>query len=142
MQMLIIISWREKLGKCWIFFLSQIFCSHFDNEFLKTDSLTLKDCPSCERVWARCTRRWRQNQLIIKPVVGIAIKNMSTAQPVVLLCCQASVMQQKSRMAEMEELLKSEMTNIKGDRRDQSKRVNVQRTTFKMAKGNSLPAPE
>ena len=35
---------------------------------------------------------------------------------VVILCCQASVTQQKSRMAEMEELLKSEMTNIKGDR--------------------------
>ena len=38
---------------------------------------------------------------------------------VVILCCQASVTQQKSRMAEMEELLKSEMTNIKGDRCDQ-----------------------
>ena len=40
------------------------FCSHFFmltmNEFLKADSLTHQGCPNCARVWAKCTRRWRQ----------------------------------------------------------------------------------
>ena len=48
---------------------------------------------------------------------------------VVILCCQASVTQQKSRMAEMEELLKSEMTNIKGDRVLKWQKVNFSSET-------------
>ena len=97
-------------------------------------TFTVKGCPSCERVWARCTRRWRQkstnnhriwhrNQDCIWNCHQNRIRHRhqsdANAQTVVILCGQASVTQQKSRMAEMEELLKSEMTNIKGERCEQ-----------------------